>query len=357
MSRVRVLIVDDSVVVRRVLSKIFEATPDIEVAGIAATASIGIQKISQIQPDVVVLDVEMPEMGGIEAVTHIRASWPRLPVLMCSSLTERGAEVTVRALAAGASDYVAKPSAMSAEASDFAAELTSKVRALAGRDREPRPRMVTPPPRAAARPRARVEALTIGCSTGGPSALAAIFARLPVLPVPIFIVQHMPPLFTRMLAERLSAGSQIRVEEGAHGREVVPGMAYIAPGGRHMTVERAGTGARLALNDDPPENSCRPAVDVLFRSVAQVYADGVLGVVLTGMGHDGKLGAERIVGAGGLMVVQDAATSVVPSMPMSVADMRLADSILPLDSIAAEISTRIARGRGVREPFARSEAR
>lgn len=360
MNRIRVLIVDDSVVVRRVLTKIFESTPDIEVAGIAATASIGIQKISQVQPDVVVLDVEMPEMGGIEAVTHIRSGWPRLPVLMCSSLTERGAEVTVRALAAGATDYVAKPSSLGAETPDFASELVTKVRALAGR------RSVTPPARPVLVPRASgaipamsaargsIDALTIGCSTGGPSALAAIFSKLPPLPVPIFIVQHMPPLFTRMLAERLNS-SATPVVEGSAGHAVVAGTAYIAPGGSHMTVERSGAGAVLALNQDPPENSCRPAVDVLFRSVAQLYRENVLGVVLTGMGHDGQRGAERIVGAGGLMIVQDAASSVVPSMPMSVANAGYADAVVPLDQIAGEITRRVLRGRTSR-PFLRSEA-
>lgn len=356
MSAIRVLIVDDSVVVRRVLTKIFESTPDIEVVGIAATASIGLQKISQIQPDVVLLDVEMPEISGIEAVGRIRASWPRLPVLMCSSLTERGADVTIRALAAGASDYVPKPSALSADASDFAVDLVAKVRALVGRD-HPVVASAPPPVRPASTPRARVEALAIGCSTGGPNALATIFERLPPLPVPVFIVQHMPPVFTRMLAERLSSGSSFVVEEGTNGREVMPGCAYVAPGGFHMTVARVGTSCRVFLNEEPPENSCRPAVDVLFRSVAEVYGAGLLGVVLTGMGHDGTRGSERIVGAGGLVVVQDAASSVVPSMPSSVAAARLADAVIPLDRMASEIQLRITKDRTVRSAFQRSELR
>lgn len=343
MPPIRVLIVDDSVVVRQVLNKFIAAEPDMEVAGTAATASIGIQKISQVQPDVVMLDVEMPEMNGIEAVALIRAAWPKLPVLMCSSMTERGADITLRALAAGASDYVAKPSTFGAGGKggdDFRQQLVSKLRVLGGRDAVP-VHLSRPAARPAPWARTRVSALCIGSSTGGPNALTSIFAKLPAdLPVPILMVQHMPPLFTRLLADRLSASSCVRVKEAAHGDIVEPGKAYMAPGGFHMAVERDGTQCRLFLNEDPPENSCRPAVDVLFRSAARVYGAGTLGIVLTGMGHDGTRGARDIVEAGGLVVVQDAASCVVPSMPSSVAAAGVADAVVTLDAMPGEIVRR-----------------
>jgi len=351
MANLRVLLIDDSVVVRRLLTEIISAEPDMEVVGVAATASIGIQKITQVQPDVIVLDVEMPEMDGIEAVGRIRETWTRLPVLMCSSLTERGADVTLRALSAGASDYVAKPSGSNGASlksgsnslAEFRTQLVMKLRVLGGRDNTPRRVVLSRPARpqvAPARTPVRVSAIAIGSSTGGPTALATVFAKLTKLPVPIFIVQHMPPLFTRMLAERLTAGSVVPVKEVADGDVVEPGRAYIAPGGYHMVVSREGTTTKMFLNQDPPENSCRPAVDVLFRSVARVYGGGVLGVVLTGMGHDGTRGARDIVEAGGLVITQDAASCVVPSMPTSVAGEGLSDAVLPIELIGAEIITR-----------------
>lgn len=356
MPPVRVLIVDDSVVVRRMLSEIITSESDLEVAGSAATASIGIQKINQVNPDVVLLDVEMPEMDGIEAVAKIRASWPRLPVIMCSSLTERGADTTLRALSAGASDYVAKPSSASGRDARevFAAELKAKIRGLSGREivvAPSPPRVVTPTPsvaamRAAPKVPSRIEVLAIGCSTGGPNALGVIFPKLPGdLPVPIVLVQHMPPLFTRMLAERLSASSPVNVKEAEHGDVLEPGRAYIAPGNFHMVVSRQGLVTRLLLNQDAPENSCRPAVDVLFRSVGRVYGATALGVVLTGMGQDGTRGARDIVEAGGSVFVQDAASCVVPSMPMSVFDAGMAERVIPLDRMATELTTRIRASR------------
>jgi two-component system chemotaxis response regulator CheB len=191
-----------------------------------------------------------------------------------------------------------------------------------------------------------VTVLAIGSSTGGPNALARVFEGLPGdLPVPIVIVQHMPPLFTRMLAERLRATSKVHVKEAEQGDVLEPGRAYIAPGGFHMTVERQATRTILALNQDPPENSCRPAVDVLFRSVARIYGAGVLGVVMTGMGHDGARGARAIVEVGGAMYVQDAESCVVPSMPRSVSDAGLAEKIVLLDRIAPEVVARILRAR------------
>jgi two-component system chemotaxis response regulator CheB len=352
----RVLLIDDSVVVRRVLTEIVQSDPALEVAGTAATASIGIQKIPQVAPDVVICDVEMPEMDGIEAVRRIRAAWPRLPVIMCSSLTDRGADVTLRALAAGATDYVAKPSSLGGQAdgtSHFRSELLSKIKALAG---VPAAQSVPPPmprPAAVRTIREAISVVAIGCSTGGPNALAALFADLPGdLPVPIVIVQHMPPLFTKILADRLSASTRVRVVEAREGDVLEPGKAYVAPGNFHMVVQRERAHVRIALNQETPENSCRPAVDVLFRSVARVYGGGVLGAVLTGMGQDGARGAAHIVEAGGRVIVQDAASCVVSSMPGAVIALGASDGAYPISRIGTEIVLRVRRGAS---PFTRRE--
>lgn len=350
MARIRALIVDDSVVVRKVLTDALSNDPRVEVVGTAANGVIALKKLPQLNPDIVVLDVEMPEMDGLETVKHIRAGWPKLPVIMCSSLTERGAETTLRALSLGASDYVAKPSRLNANDIDnlgaFKAELLAKVKALCGAD----PTLSAPPSRtvvAVALPRKKREAvsvLAIGCSTGGPTALATLFTGLPRdLPVPILIVQHMPPLFTRLLAERLASSSGIKVTEAAHGDRVEPGCAYVAPGDHHMTVVTEGVHMRIALNQETPECSCRPAVDVMFRSVAKVYGPGVLATVMTGMGHDGTRGARAIVEAGGSLIVQDAATCVVPSMPQAVVDAGLASGVFPLEQLAHELVSRVRR--------------
>lgn len=356
MAPVRVLVVDDSVVVRKVLSVIIEKDPLLELAGTAPTAPIGIQKIDQLNPDVVVMDVEMPEMSGIEATARIRRSWPKLPILMCSTLTERGAEVTLRALAAGASDYVAKPSSMGGEGDaleTFRQDLVAKLKALAGRPAAAPPssqsgslRPLPPPP---VRRRAGVDVpsvLLVGSSTGGPNALATVFAQLPAdLPVPLLLVQHMPPLFTRMLAERLTATTRVHVVEATHGEEVLAGRAYVAPGNFHMTVVREGVKTRIALNQEAPENSCRPAVDVLFRSAAKVYGGGCVAAVLTGMGQDGTRGARDIVEVGGWVAVQDAASCVVPSMPSSVAQAGLASEVVTLDQMGVYLAAKVARAR------------
>lgn len=351
MSAIRVLVVDDSVVARRIITDILQATPGIEVAGVAANASIALQKIAQIVPDIVLLDVEMPGMDGIETVTQIRQSWPRLPVIMCSALTERGADITLRAIAAGASDYVAKPSSLGAAASfsSFGSDLVAKVRALGGS-------MFAEPPAAASlnQPflrsatwgtrREPVLAIAIGSSTGGPNALGTVFASLPRdLSVPILIAQHMPPMFTRLLAERLSASSGFDVVEGSDGALVEPRRAYVAPGNYHMTLVRDGTSIRIALNQEPPENSCRPAVDVLFRSVARLYGGGALVAVLTGMGHDGTRGAQYVAELGGEVIVQDAASCVVASMPKSVAAAVAVDGTYPIERLGAELVGRVER--------------
>ena len=355
MNPIRVLICDDSVVARRILKDTLEASSGIEIVGLAPTAALAIQKISQVVPDLLILDVEMPEMDGIEAVTQIRKSWPRLPVIMCSSLTERGADATLRAIAAGASDYIAKPSTLGGGGAAFGTELLAKVRALCGsRGTQPAPTRFARPAAAApvaitTRRRDPFTVLAIGSSTGGPNALATLFSNMPrTLPVPIFITQHMPPMFTRMLAERLTATSGFPVVEATDGERVESGKAYVAPGNYHMTVVKDGTLVRIALNQDPQENSCRPAVDVMFRSLANVYGMGVLAAVLTGMGHDGTRGAQSVASAGGQILVQDAHSCVVPSMPTSVATAVAVDGVFPIERIGAELVSRLMRNRTVK---------
>jgi two-component system, chemotaxis family, protein-glutamate methylesterase/glutaminase len=354
---IRVLIVDDSVVVRRSLSDALSSDPEVSVAGTAASGSIALQKLTQLNPDLVLLDVEMPEMDGIETVRQLRKDWPHLPVIMCSALTERGADVTLRALAAGATDYVAKPTALAVSVAGlgaFTRELLAKVKALAVPKITPWVAASSQKDNAAANQGGRygsnrVAVLAIGCSTGGPNALATLFEGIPRdLPVPLFIVQHMPPLFTKILAERLCASSGVSVVEAEHGGAVEPGRAYIAPGDHHLTVGLKGARLVTLLNQAPAENSCRPAVDVLFRSLAQYYGGGVLACVLTGMGSDGARGARHIVDAGGAVIVQSADTCVVPSMPGAVVEAGLADQILPLAGLATELVARVQRSHGAR---------
>ena len=353
MTRVRVLIVDDSVVVRRILRQVIGEDPDLEVAGTAANGRIALSLIDQASPDVVTLDVEMPEMDGLQALQAIRASRPKLPVIMFSTVTQRGAVATLDALAAGASDYVTKPenvAGLNAAVDRIRRELVPKIKALCchrtASGAVPSPnlprRLSTQLP---ARPKPRpgpIEVVAIGTSTGGPNALTQLLPRIPAdFPVPILIVQHMPPTFTRFLAERLSAFSSIPVREGIAGEVLRAGEAWIAPGDFHMTVERMGARVRLSTNTDPPENSCRPSVDVLFRSVAEVYASRALAVVMTGMGQDGFRGSEVIRDAGGRIFAQDEASSVVWGMPGFVVQAGLAERVLPLEQIGSEIVRKV----------------
>jgi len=345
MAKIRALIVDDSVVIRRVVAEELSADPGIEVVGTAANGKLALAKLPVLAPDLVILDVEMPEMDGLATLAAIRKSYPRLPVIMFSALTERGATATLEALALGASDYFTKPTGaggLDESRRVIREELVPEIKELC------RPKPATSPPPPAPRPgdpAAKVEAVAIGTSTGGPNALAEVFPALPALQVPIFIVQHMPPMFTRMLAERLTKNSKIPVKEAVSGEVVSPGQAYIAPGGFHLVVARDGARLVTTLNQDPPENSCRPAADPLFRSVAKHYGAGTLGVVLTGMGHDGLRGCERIRESGGRVIAQDESSSVVWGIPGAVVRAGLADRVLPIAMVAGEIERRVGGGR------------
>ena len=480
---VRVMLVDDSSIVRRLLSAALSAYPEIEVVGTAANGVIALQRLPQLNPEAIILDVEMPEMDGITTLGHIRERYPRLPVIMFSTLTERGASTTFDALAVGASDYVLKPSTQTGEtlegivgsslvpklmaltrsrfglalqaamalttneapdtgkinvpagslaappqkpslaapftrsqapfaprgprtlspslarpslpnaplapsaptvaptavkiASQAPAPNTGLTRSLpAGRPSQPSPgaptkggagtnlitEMMAPAIVARApatllqtvhRPslagqaavRKPVQIIAIAASTGGPNALADVLPRLPGnLPVPIVIVQHMPPIFTRCLAERLAGRSELKVFESAGGERLKPGTVYIAPGNRHLELVRDAEGVSTVLSDGLPENSCRPSADVLFRSVVRAYGGGVLSIVLTGMGQDGLRGARDVQEAGGRVLVQSGPTCVIWGMPKAVEEAGLAEAVVPLPEMASAILQRVGLG-------------
>lgn len=338
--RVRVLHIDDSAVMRSLLRLVLEPHSSIEIVATASNGEEGLAAFERVHPDLVLLDIEMPGMNGLEALSAIRRGNRRVPVIMCSTLTSRGARITIEALARGATDYVTKPGAQHGlrEGVDtLSRELLPKVFALFPPESDPaaaskpeRPRLLLPP--ATAHP---PKIVVIGVSTGGPAALELLLPKIPAtFHLPILIVQHMPRLFTGLLAERLNGLCPLRVREAAPDTYAEPGVIDIARGDWHLEMVRD---LRLRLNQDAPENFCRPSVDVLFRSTAQVCGGRTLGVILTGMGSDGLHGSRAIRAAGGTILVQDAATSVVWGMPGAVANAGLANRILPVDAIAAEI--------------------
>src|ERR1700683_3380070 len=353
MSAIRILVVDDSVVIRKLLSDTLSGDHALEVVGTASDGKIGLARIAQLKPDLVTLDIEMPVMNGLETLAALRKLYPKLPVIMFSTLTERGAAATLAALSLGASDYATKPSNTGSPAvaiERIRSELIPKIKALCGvvvpLTLVPLPQM-GPGVKARRRNNARIEIVAIGTSTGGPNALAEVLPRIPGdFPVPIVVVQHMPPIFTRLLADRLASHSAIPVEEGSAGVVLSPGHAWIAPGNFHMKVVRSGVSWRLDLNQEPQENSCRPAVDVLFRSVAATCGANVLGVVMTGMGSDGVLGAQDIRDAGGNVIIQDEASSVVWGMPGLVHASGLEEAAYPLHQLAEQITRRVLHSRG-----------
>lgn len=347
MSKIHVLIVDDAVVVRSRLSKLLALDPDFEVASVAATGRIALAKIPQVHPDVVILDVEMPDMDGLETLAAIRQSYPDLPVIMFSTQTHTGAAATLDALALGASDYATKPSQLgSVEAANQHIQTTlfpkikffgTKTVRLPAADSAK-----IQSSRQIRSERSVIEILAIGVSAGGPNALALLLPQLPkTFPIPIVIVQHMPPMFTKLMAERLATKCQLHVAEAYSGALLTPGTIWIAPGDHHIEVTKSAAQMQLVTHQAPPENFCRPSVDVLFRSIAQQYSARSLGVILTGMGQDGLRGCESIHDVGGQILAQDEASSVVWGMPGFVANAGLADAVVPLEAMSIEILRRV----------------
>lgn len=369
---IRVLIADDSAFMRKVLSEMFKKQPDFELVGQAVNGKEAVEKTKTLKPDLLTMDVNMPVMDGLLALKLIMNECPT-PVIMFSSLTQEGAATTLKALSLGAVDFVSKTGGSISKIDDVEEEILSKARAAVGakgvltgahrsapplgRREPPQPavrriamptrRGYTPPPQAApltprARPTIRVvspgmgkKLVVLGCSTGGPKALQSVIAGLPRhLPCGVLIVQHMPPVFTKALADRLNELSQISVKEAENHDMIKEGQVYIAPGNYHMTV--AGGGREIILNQDPPLGTLRPAADVLFKSVAPLGPD-IVSVILTGMGSDGAAGMTEIKKTGGYVIAESAQTAIVYGMPKAVVDLGLADEIRPLPEIAGAI--------------------
>jgi len=342
--RIRVLVIDDSVVIRRLVTHALEEDPQLEVVGAAANGLIALRRIPELSPDVLTLDIEMPEMDGLETLRHVRRDFPHLRIIMFSTLTERGAAITLEALTLGADDYVAKASnegSLDRSMVRLREELIPKIKQFFLLPHESRVAARPVPayvPSGLSSPRVRPKVVVIGVSTGGPTALGAILPLLPAgFPLPVLVVQHMPPLFTRLLAERLHSACRLPVAEASQGDAVEPGKILIAPGDFHMKVMPNGTGARVCLDQSPALNSCRPAVDALFTSIGGVYGGAVIAVVLTGMGQDGLRGAEILKAQGASVIAQDEASSVVWGMPGAVVKAGIADRVLPLTQVVPEI--------------------
>lgn len=379
----RVVVADDSALFRRVLTEVLSALPNVEVVGQAPNGKIALQRVRELRPDLLTLDMEMPELDGLEVLTALKAEARAPAVIIVSALTLLGGQLTMQALARGAFDFITKPTAIDPTRSreQLRADLAPKLaglelrlgvrRILSGKTgvAPARPAASAPgSPRATGGPqvlpRATVgvdrgaaalrgvvvgkpELVLIGVSTGGPNALTALLPALSgQLGVPILIVQHMPPLFTQALAESLAARCAIRVREAVHKEPVEPNVAYIAPGGRQMRLVPGPGGRKLIdITDDPPEHNCRPAVDYLFRSVAHHFPGRATAVILTGMGSDGALGARLLKRHGAFIIAQDEASCVVYGMPKAAVDAGVVDAVLPLESIAARLTT-VVRGEG-----------
>lgn len=341
---INVLVVDDSAFMRRAISKMLEGEPDIVVCATARNGEEAVAKAEQLHPDVITMDVEMPGMGGLDAVREI-TSRAEVPIIMVSALTQEGAQTTFRALDLGAVDFIAKPDAAYVNIKDVARDLVAKVRVFARRGSarriSPRPKVALPPlpeqpPRASTHPDL-FECVAIGTSTGGPVALSRIIPFLPAaFSVPIVIVQHMPPGFTRPLAERLNQSSHISVVEGVDGLVLRKGQAVVAPAGRQLVLRRAygSDEVEVQLRDDDGQSLHVPSVDVMTASVAEIFGAATLAAILTGMGQDGVVGLRKVKDRGGFVIGQDAATSVVYGMPRAAAQAGLVDRVLPLDQIA-----------------------
>ena len=351
------MVVDDSVIIRGLIARWLDAESDMEVVASLRTGRDAVSQIGRVDPDVILLDIDMPDLDGISALPLLMAKKPDVTVIMASTLTRRNAEISFRALALGASDYIPKPdSTRERYAADaFRGELVRKVRALGGRSARmhdspplaPLPDVPRAPPATFEMRRVTTvtpRALVIGASTGGPQALMTLVGGIGrvIDRMPVLITQHMPPTFTTIMAEHLAKASGRPAREGVDGEPVMAGQIYLAPGGRHMRVARDGGEIVIALGDDAPVNFCKPAVDPLFASAVKVWQSATLGVMLTGMGTDGLHGSRDLVAAGGSLIAQDEATSVVWGMPGAVAQAGLCAAVLPLTQIPAHLNRLIA---------------
>jgi two-component system, chemotaxis family, protein-glutamate methylesterase/glutaminase len=361
----RVMVVDDSVVIRGLISRWIESESDMVVAASLRTGLDAVKQVERVDPDVAVLDIEMPDLDGISALPLLLAKKPNLIIIMASTLTRRNAEISFKALSLGASDYIPKPESTRepAAAETFRHDLIQKIRHLGAKVRRAVQVSASPPlapalersrdllPRPPLAPSANLQllrrpfstqmprALVIGSSTGGPQALMTLVGEIGAVidRFPVLITQHMPPTFTTILAEHLARASRRPAHEAIDGEIVRAGQIYLAPGGRHMRLARHGIEAVIALDDGPPVNFCKPAVDPLFISAIDIWQGGVLALVLTGMGSDGMRGGKEIVAAGGSVIAQDEASSVVWGMPGAAANAGICAAVLPLDQIAAKL--------------------
>ena len=367
-ARLRVMVVDDSAVVRGLIVRMLEGDPTIELAASVINGHSAVDRLAAHRDiDVIVLDIEMPVMDGLTALGKLLAIDPGVQVVMASTLTQHNAEISLRALQAGAADYIPKPSSRQLGANeDFRRELLAKVKTLGGVRRRgmqpavrpiagplaapsgnPAPRPVAPRPVTLRPvPAIRPDVVAIGCSTGGPQALAALLKDLQPgsLSQPVVITQHMPPMFTAILAEHLQRAAGTACTEARSGEPLIAGCVYIAPGDHHLVVEPAPVGHRLRLHQDPPENFCRPSVDPMLRSLATCFGRRVLAVILTGMGSDGLAGCRRLVEEGGVVVAQDQASSDVWGMPGALANAGLCSAVEPLARLAPVIRA-ISQGK------------
>jgi two-component system, chemotaxis family, protein-glutamate methylesterase/glutaminase len=351
----RILVVDDTALFRRIISDALSRLPDVEVIGTASNGKIALERVTSLSPDLITLDIEMPEMDGLETLDALRQRGSKCGVVIVSALTRIGGDLTIRALERGAFDFITKP-----EAGDQGSTLNAISNALAPvirayqRHLEIRSILRTgnvpaveskstpsTPPHPVIRPALRKsEMVLIGVSTGGPNALAKVLPPLPAnFPVPILVVQHMPALFTQSLASSLDKKCNLKVKEAEDGEVVLAGTVYIAPGGRHMKYASSSSGTSiLSVSDDPPENNCRPSVDYLFRSVSNHFSGNTTAVIMTGMGSDGVLGLRLLKRKGTYIIAQDEASCVVFGMPGEAIKAGVVDVVVPLDQIAETIN-------------------
>lgn len=365
-----VLIVDDTVTYRSILSNIVTNIPDAAVAGTASNGKTALAKLEHMKVDIILLDIEMPEMDGLETLGILNKTHPEIGVVMVSGLSKSSADITIKALELGAIEFIPKPDGTNVQ--DSKEELQLKLTQVFRHFRSKRlarpstikpvspptptlsapsvPKPVTnlpPNPPTIKAPPGHFDVLVIGVSTGGPNALSEVLPLLPDdLNIPILLVQHMPPIFTESLASSLNRKSKLNVKEAAHHDLVVPNSVYIAPGGKHMEVFKEGNEVRILIHEGPPENSCRPAVDVLFRSISSVYGKNVLSLIMTGMGSDGALGVKNLKQTGCYSLIQSEKTCVVYGMPKAVEELRLADETVDLPLLAQRITQLVKKGRG-----------